>query len=103
MNFQEADELNGTHGTQFIADLMPKTPIYTADAARQREERDGRTPSFRARGDEDAGARRLPYDCYIDIFDGGPTMAARTDEIRTVRDSREHVLAAVSTRSRASG
>ncbi|MBV9931127.1 MAG: arginine N-succinyltransferase, partial [Alphaproteobacteria bacterium] len=30
MNFQEADEFNAAHGTQFIADLMPKTPIYTA-------------------------------------------------------------------------
>ena len=30
MNFQEADAFNGAHGTQFIADLMPKTPIYTA-------------------------------------------------------------------------
>ncbi|MGZ8313099.1 MAG: arginine N-succinyltransferase, partial [Allosphingosinicella sp.] len=30
MSFQEADEFNAAHGTQFIADLMPKTPIYTA-------------------------------------------------------------------------
>ena len=30
MNFQEADAFNGAHGTRFIADLMPKTPIYTA-------------------------------------------------------------------------
>jgi arginine N-succinyltransferase len=30
MPFQEADEFNASHGTQFIADLMPKTPVYTA-------------------------------------------------------------------------
>jgi arginine N-succinyltransferase len=27
------------------------------------------------------------YDRYIDIFDGGPTVIADTDEIRTVRQS----------------
>ena len=28
MSFPEADEFNAIHGTQFIADLFPKTPIY---------------------------------------------------------------------------
>src|SRR3546814_17699356 len=30
MSFQEADSFNALHGNQFIADLMPKHPIYTA-------------------------------------------------------------------------
>ena len=30
MNFQDADEFNAMNGHQFIADLMPKHPIYTA-------------------------------------------------------------------------
>ena len=30
MSFPEADEFNAVHGTQFIADLIPKTPIYVA-------------------------------------------------------------------------
>ena len=37
MSFPEADEFNAVHGTKFIADLMPRTPIYVAllaDAAR---------------------------------------------------------------------
>jgi arginine N-succinyltransferase len=32
---------------------------------------------------------------YVDIFDGGPTMSARTDDIRTVREAREFVLTAI--------
>ncbi len=28
MNFQDADEFNARHGNQFIADLMPKHPVY---------------------------------------------------------------------------
>jgi arginine N-succinyltransferase len=27
------------------------------------------------------------WDCYVDIFDGGPTVTASTDQIRTIRDS----------------
>ena len=30
MNFQEADQFNAINGNQFIADLMPKHPIYIA-------------------------------------------------------------------------
>jgi arginine N-succinyltransferase len=35
------------------------------------------------------------HDCYVDIFDGGPTMAAKTDEIRTVRDARAVEIAEI--------
>ena len=35
------------------------------------------------------------FDCYIDIFDGGPTMTCATDRIRTVRESSMLTLAAV--------
>jgi arginine N-succinyltransferase len=34
-------------------------------------------------------------DSYIDIFDGGPTMIAATDEVRTIRDSRTEVLGSI--------
>jgi arginine N-succinyltransferase len=95
MNFQEADEFNAAHGTQFIADLMPKTPIYTAMLPESARHVMGVPhPSGRAamRMLEKEG---FQFDCYIDIFDGGPTMVAQTDQIRTVRDSRELVLADV--------
>jgi arginine N-succinyltransferase len=40
-------------------------------------------------------AEGFHFDCYIDIFDGGPTMVAPTDGIRTIRESRELVLASI--------
>ncbi|HEX9955452.1 MAG TPA: arginine N-succinyltransferase [Allosphingosinicella sp.] len=95
MNFQEADEFNGSHGTQFIADLMPKTPIYTAMLPESARAVMGVPhPSGRAamRMLEREG---FSFDCYIDIFDGGPTMIAPTDQVRTVRDSRDMMLAGV--------
>jgi len=32
------------------------------------------------------------YDRYVDIFDGGPTVTASTDRIRTVRESTEETI-----------
>jgi len=32
------------------------------------------------------------YDRYLDIFDGGPTVTAQTDQIRTIRESTEETV-----------
>ena len=32
------------------------------------------------------------WECYIDIFDGGPTMTARTDQVRTIREARDSAI-----------
>ena len=93
MNFQEADSFNGAHGTRFIADLMPKTPIYTAmlpESARAIMAMPH--PSGRA------AMRMLEQEGftggdYVDIFDGGPTMSAKTDDIRTIREAQALSLA----------
>ena len=95
MDFREADEFNATHGNQFIADLMPKTPIYTAMLPESARNVMGVPhPSGRAAMKmlEREGFR---YDGYVDIFDGGPTMSAATDQVRTIRDARAHHIAAV--------
>lgn len=84
MGFQEADQFNAVNGHQFIADLMPKHPIYTAMLSESARAAIGLPhPSGRAamRMLENEG---FAYDNYIDIFDGGPTMIANTDRIRTI-------------------
>jgi arginine N-succinyltransferase len=95
MSFPEADEFNAVHGTQFIADLMPRTPIYVAlltDGARNVLGQPH--PSGRAalRMLEEEG---FTYDRYLDIFDGGPTVTAPTDHIRTVREAAEETVSEV--------
>jgi arginine N-succinyltransferase len=87
MSFPEADEFNAVHGTQFIADLMPKTPIYVAmlpDSARSVMGQPHPTGRAALRMLESEG---FQYECYIDIFDGGPTVTAQTDKIRTIEKS----------------
>ncbi len=95
MDFREADEFNAMHGTQFIADLMPRTPIYTAMLPESARNVMGVPhPSGRAamKRLEHEGFR---FDCYVDIFDGGPTMHTQTDQVRTIRDSRELIVSAI--------
>ncbi len=92
MSFPEADEFNAVNGTQFIADLMPRSPIYVALLTDEAKAVIGQPhPSGRAalRMLEHEG---FLFDRYVDIFDGGPTVTARTDDIRTVRESCEEKI-----------
>ncbi|MXO85757.1 arginine N-succinyltransferase [Altererythrobacter aurantiacus] len=85
MSFQEADYFNAINGNQFIADLMPKHPVYVAMLSETARTAIGVPhPSGRAamRMLEKEG---FSYDGYVDIFDGGPTMIARTDNVESVK------------------
>jgi arginine N-succinyltransferase len=88
MTFQDADYFNAINGNQFIADLMPKHPVYVAMLSDSARSAIGVPhPSGRAamRMLEEEG---FAYECYLDIFDGGPTMTARTDQVRSIREAR---------------
>lgn len=95
MTFPEADTLNAVNGSQFIADLMPRHPIYTAMLPDKAREVIGQ-PHAKGRAAlsmlETEGFR---YDNYVDIFDGGPTVTARTDDLRTICESQSAVVSAL--------
>lgn len=85
MTFPEADEFNAVHGTQFIADLMPNAPVYVnmlPESARAVIGQPHPTGRAALKMLENEG---FVWDCYIDIFDGGPTVTAATDQIKTIR------------------
>lgn len=98
MSFRDADEFNARHGNQFIADLMPKHPIYTAllsEGARQvmgQPHYSGR-PAMRMLENEG-----FSFQNYVDIFDGGPSMIVETDRIHTIREAQEAPIAALTVR-----
>ena len=95
MNFQDADQFNAIHGHQFIADLMPKHPIYTAMLSETARAAIGLPhPSGRAamRMLENEG---FAYENYVDIFDGGPTMTAHTDRVRSVAAAKAGRIVAI--------
>lgn len=95
MNFQDADRFNATRGHQFIADLFPKHPIYVAMLTESARSVIGLPhPSGRAamRMLESEG---FAFENYIDIFDGGPTMTARTDAVKSVSQAKTATVVAV--------
>lgn len=95
MNFQDADQFNAINGHQFIADLMPKHPIYTAMLTESARAAIGLPhPSGRAamRMLENEG---FAFENYVDIFDGGPTMTARTDQVRSIAEARDSSVVAI--------
>lgn len=95
MGFQEADYFNAIHGNQFIADLMPKHPIYTAMLSETARAAIG-IPHPNGR----AAMRMLEnenfsYDGYVDIFDGGPTMIAKTNDVSSVQNAKSNEITAI--------
>jgi arginine N-succinyltransferase len=92
MSFPEADEFNAVHGTQFIADLFPKTPIYVAMLPEEAKAVIGQPHSTGGGALKMLETEGFMWDGYVDIFDGGPTVTAHTDRIRAVRESRVMTL-----------
>ena len=95
MTFQDADYFNAINGNQFIADLMPKHPVYVAmldDEARKVIGLPHPTGRAAMRMLENEG---FSFDGYVDIFDAGPTMTTRTDKVKSVAEARECTVAAI--------
>jgi arginine N-succinyltransferase len=95
MSFQDADEFNATHGNQFIADLMPKHPVYIAMLSEAGRNVIG-VPHTSGR----AAMRMLEHEGfswekYVDIFDAGPTMTAKTDDIASIRNARDAKITSI--------
>ncbi|NNC36548.1 MAG: arginine N-succinyltransferase [Hyphomonadaceae bacterium] len=87
MDFNEADEITAKTNNQFITDLMPRYPIYVdllPDEARQVIGQCHPDGLGAKRLLEDEGFR---YEKFVDIFDAGPTLEVRKNQIRTVKDS----------------
>ncbi|MEO6152774.1 MAG: arginine N-succinyltransferase [Croceibacterium sp.] len=98
MSFQEADYFNAINGNQFIADLMPKHPVYVAMLSESARGAIGVPhPSGRAamRMLEDEG---FAYEGYLDIFDGGPTMTAQTDKVKSIAGARARIVMRIDAR-----
>jgi arginine N-succinyltransferase len=87
IDFPTADYLTGIGKKVFIAELMPKYPIYVnllSEAAQAviGQVHDKTKPAL-------ALLHKEGFKCrgYVDIFDGGPTVEADLAHIKTVRDA----------------
>ncbi len=87
MDFTKANYLTGINSKGFIADLMPHYPVYVPMLSEAAKAALGKTrPDQQPVLDllENEGFR---FRNYVDIFDAGPTLESRTDDIRSVRAS----------------
>lgn len=92
-DFHHADQLSGMGSKSFIAELMPRQPLYTCLLTEQARAVIGKAhpntePALRI-----LTAEGFTHQGYIDIFDAGPVIEAPVSDIRTVRDSQALTLA----------
>ncbi|MBM7456378.1 arginine N-succinyltransferase [Oceanisphaera litoralis] len=89
MDFPTVDYLTGIGQKGFIADLMPKYPIYVNLLSKEARAVIGKThdqtrPALHLLEEEGFSWRG-----YVDIFDAGPSVECDLRQIRTVRNSRQ--------------
>ncbi len=96
MDFSTADYLSGIGQKVFIAELMPRFPVYIdllPSAAQQviAQVHPQTLPAFHVLESEG-----LRYQGYVDIFDAGPTLEAEIKDLRAVQESRVCMVKVVS-------
>jgi arginine N-succinyltransferase len=92
MDFTEADLLSGLGDKSFIAELMPKFPIYLPMLPDEARAVIGRVHDNTAPALKMLQAEGFNFNGMVDIFDGGPVVEAFIHNIRTVRESTDRIV-----------
>jgi arginine N-succinyltransferase len=87
MDFSQADFLSGIGDKHFIAELMPKHPVYVNLLSEQTQAVIGQVHESTRPALSILEKEGFSYQGYVDIFDAGPTVEAQLKEIRAVRDT----------------
>lgn len=87
MDFPDADRLTGLGERDFIADLIPREPIYISMLSEAAREVIGKTHPHTVPARRMLEEEGFRYNNVIDIFDGGPTIDCAIDDVRAVKDS----------------
>lgn len=93
MEFARADYLTGIGSKAFIAEMMPKFPLYACFLSQAAREAIGQVHPDSELGLAMLREEGLTDQGYIDIFDGGPTLEAPVGQVRAIGESRVLVLA----------
>ncbi|MCW8278160.1 arginine N-succinyltransferase [Pseudomonas sp. PCH199] len=87
MDFSHADHLSWLGNKSFIAELMPRQPLYACLLTEQAQAVIGKPHANSEPALKILTAEGFAHQGYIDIFDAGPLIEAPVSNIRTVRDS----------------
>ncbi|RXZ38752.1 arginine N-succinyltransferase [Oxalobacteraceae bacterium CAVE-383] len=96
MGFDRADDLSSLDKKSFIAELMPRYPLYIALLPQSAQDVIGKVHAASAPAQRMLEQEGMYFEGYVDIFDAGPVLQARVRELRTVRESRLAQIAAPS-------
>jgi len=88
MAFDEADVMSGIGDNSFVADLMPKYPIYIDLLNSQARDAIGKIFSATAPALRMLEKEGFHYNDYVDIFDGGPTVEVYRENIVTIKNTK---------------
>lgn len=94
MDFNKANYLTGINSKGFIADLMPHYPVYVPLLSEEAQQALGKPRPDMQEVMELLEEEGFSYRGYVDIFDAGPTLEARTESIRSV-DMTQLVIAEI--------
>jgi len=87
MDFNHANHLSGLGNKSFIAELMPRQPLYACLLTEQAQAVIGKPHPKAKQALKILSAEGFAHKGYIDIFDAGPVIEAPVSSIRIVRDS----------------
>lgn len=90
MDFTKANYLTGINRKDFIADLMPHYPVYVPMLSPAAQAVLGQPRPDAQAVMQLLETEGLSYQGYVDIFDAGPTLEARTDNVRTIAQNQHH-------------
>ncbi|MGO5000090.1 arginine N-succinyltransferase [Oceanisphaera sp. W20_SRM_FM3] len=89
MDFPTVDYLTGIGQKGFIAELMPKFPIYVNLLSKAAKSVIGVTHNNTKPALRFLESEGFTWRGYVDIFDGGPTVECELSQIHSVRNSRQ--------------
>jgi arginine N-succinyltransferase len=87
MEFNRADDLTSLGKKSFIAELMPRHPLYVAYLSQEAQDAIGVVHTDTAPARHLLEKEGMHYEGYVDIFDAGPVLQARVSELRALRES----------------
>jgi arginine N-succinyltransferase len=87
MDFNHVDGLTAIGKKSFIAELMPRQPLYVDYLPQDAQDVIGEVHRSTLPARKLLEQEGMHYEGYIDIFDAGPVLQGRVSELRAVRDS----------------
>jgi arginine N-succinyltransferase len=95
MDFAEADYLTGIGKKSFVAELMPKHPLYSSFLSPEAQAVIGETHALTKPARRLLEQEGFRFEGHVDIFDAGPAVECNVRDIDAVKKSSVVIVAAI--------